>query len=243
MPNGIVEESQRKAARVAGFMYLFLPANALFAEFCVRSNLMVSGDVARTACKIMASERLYRIGIACDLMTFAGTVVLVTALYVLLKPVNQGFALLAAFWRLVECAILGAITVASVVVLLILNGAEEPHRFGTDQLQALAILSLDAHDAGFRIGGIFFGLGSTVSSYLLFKSRYVPRALAALGILASLLVLTFMFAFILFPPFLATARLWTSNTVVLVFELTMGLWLLVKGVRGSEVAGPGKKNG
>jgi hypothetical protein len=231
MPNGIVEKSQRKAARVAGFMYVFLLATALFPEFGVRSNLIVFGDVARTASNIMASQRLYRIGIVCDLMSFAGTVVLVTALYVLLKPVNQGLALLATFWRLVECAILGAVTLASFVALLLLSDADYLQRFGTDQLQALVILSIYAHAAGFRMGGIFFGLGSTVSCYLLFKSKYVPRVLAAWGILASLLVLTFMLAFILFPPFLATARLWTSNLVVIVFELTTGLWLLARGVR------------
>jgi hypothetical protein len=49
----------------------------------------------------MAHERLFRIGIACDLIYCVGVVVLLTALYVILKPVNRGLALLAAFWRLV----------------------------------------------------------------------------------------------------------------------------------------------
>jgi hypothetical protein len=240
MAHHIIEVSQRKAARVAGFMYLFLLPSALFAEFCVRSNVIVFDDVPGTVSKIMASEGLYRISIVCDLITFAGTVVLITALYVLLKPVNEGLALLASFWRLVECAILGAITVASLIVLLLFSRREYSQVFGVDQLRSLATLSIDAHRAGFRFAGIFFGLGSAVSSYLLFKSQYVPRVLAALGMFASLLVLAFMFAFILFPPFLATGRLWTSNLVVIAFELTMGLWLLVKGVTDPEVAEPGK---
>jgi hypothetical protein len=239
MTAGAVGELQRRAARVAGFMYLFTLVPALFAEFYVRSNLIVWGDAARTAGNIVASDRLFRVGIACDLITSAGNVVLVTALYALLKPVSQGLALLAAFWRLAECAILGAITLASVVVSLLLSGADYLQAFGADQLQALAILSIGAHGAGFRIAGIFFGLGSTVFSYLLFKSKYVPRTLAAWGMFASLLVLAFMVSFILFPPFLATARLWTSNLVVIVFEVTTGLWLLVKGVRAPGAAEPG----
>jgi hypothetical protein len=232
MPDGTV--GGRKAARVAGFMYLFLLAPALFAEFGVRTRLVVHGDAAKTAENILASEGLYRIGIACDLVTSAGTVVLVVALYELLRPVSRNLALLAAFWRLVECAILGGITFASFVVLLLLNEGDSPRAFGADQLRELVSLSVAGHAAGFRVGGIFFGLGSALNSYLLFKSKYVPRILAALGIFASLLVLAFMFAFILFPPFLATGRLWTSNAVVIVFEATTGLWLLLKGIGEPE---------
>jgi hypothetical protein len=238
-----VEESQRRAARVAGFMYLLTLATALFAEFGVRGRLVVSDDIARTASNIMASDVLYRIGVACDLITIAGTVVVVVALYQLLEPVNRGLALLAAFWRLAECAILAGITAASFIALLLLNGADARQAFGMDRWHALVSLSLAGHAAGFRFGGVFFGLGSAVFSYLLLRSRYVPWLLAAWGLFASLLVLAFMFGFILFPPFLASARLWTSNAIVIVFEATTGLWFLVKTVAVPEVAGPGATSG
>jgi hypothetical protein len=58
-----------------------------------------------------------------------------------------------------------------------------------------------------------------------------------------LLVLAFMFGFILSPPFLASARLWTSNAIVIVFEATTGLWFVVKGVAVPEVAEPGATSG
>ena len=119
-----IDESQRKAARVVGFMYLFMMVTAVFAEFYVRSNLIVHGNAAETARNIMASERLFRIGIASNLITFAGDVVLVATLYVLLKPVNRSLAFLAAFWRLAECSILGVITLSDFVVLLLLSGAD-----------------------------------------------------------------------------------------------------------------------
>ncbi len=51
-----IDESQRKAARVAGFMYLFLGVSAYSAEFYVHSNLIVYGDAAKTASSIMPSE-------------------------------------------------------------------------------------------------------------------------------------------------------------------------------------------
>ena len=58
-------------------------------------------NAAETARNIMAHERLFRSSIACDLVYCAAAVVLLTALYVILKPVSRSLTLLAAFWRLV----------------------------------------------------------------------------------------------------------------------------------------------
>src|SRR5678809_1746126 len=102
MENQTTITSQYKAARLAGLLYLIAMATGLFAEFYVRfpSTLIVSGDVAKTASNIMANERLYRIGIANNIITFAIDVVLIWALYVLLRPINRNLALLAVFFRL-----------------------------------------------------------------------------------------------------------------------------------------------
>ncbi|HWW40517.1 DUF4386 domain-containing protein, partial [Pedobacter sp.] len=104
MENQTSIPTQSKAARLAGLLYLVAMATGLFAEFYVHfpSTLIISGDVAKTSSNIMANEQLYRIGIANNLITFAIDVVLIWALYVLLKPVNRNLALLAVFFRLVE---------------------------------------------------------------------------------------------------------------------------------------------
>src|SRR6202789_846031 len=95
-----VDESQSKAARVAGFAYLITLATVVYANFGIHDRLIVENN-AETARNILAHERLFRIGIAGDLIYCAGVIVLVTALYVILKPVDRGLALLAAFWRFV----------------------------------------------------------------------------------------------------------------------------------------------
>ena len=71
--------------------------------------------------------------------------------------------------------------------------------FGQERLQALARLSIGAHGAVYNVSFLFFGIGSPVFCYLWLKSRYVPRALAAFGVFASLLVGTCALAFIVFP--------------------------------------------
>jgi Domain of unknown function (DUF4386) len=124
----------------------------------------VAGDAVQTARNIVASERLLRIGTVSDLITFAGDVILVWALYVVLKPINRKVALLAAFWRLAECSIPGVITLNDFVALRFLSGADYLRAFDTAQLQALARLFVGVQADGFRIGFVFFGLGRPYSA-------------------------------------------------------------------------------
>ncbi len=235
-----IDESQRKAARVVGFTYLFAMATAVFAEFYVNGQLIVYDNAAETARNIMAHERLFRLGIASNLITFATDVVLLTALYVVLKPVNRSLALLAAFWRLIETTILVVCTLNDFDVLRLLSGADYLRVLEADRLQALARLSIGAHGAAYQIGLLFFGFGSTVFCYLWFKSNYIPRALAAWGVFSSLLVGISAFAFIIFPNLARIAQPGVYAPIFF-FELIMGFWLLVKRLRPSGIAESSKK--
>jgi hypothetical protein len=225
-----IEPAQHTAAKVVGVLYLSTMVTANFAEFYARGRLIVSGDAVQTARNIAASERLFRLGTVGNLITFAGVVPLVWALYVVLKPVNRNVALLAAFWRLAECSIFALITLNDFVVLRLLSGARYLRAFETPQLQALAYTFVGVHDAGYLIGLVFFGLGSTVFGYLWLKSRYIPRGLAALGIFSSLVVAIVTLAIMVFPS-LAAVVIPIYFAPIFVFEVGLGVWLLVKGIR------------
>src|SRR5712692_10568952 len=105
MTTSPIDDSQRRAAKVVGFAYLFALVTANFAEFFVHAHLIVPGNAAETARNIMAHERLWRLGIASNLLCFLTDVALITALYVILKRVNQNLALFAAFLRVVETSV------------------------------------------------------------------------------------------------------------------------------------------
>ena len=102
MTIGTIDESQRKAATVVGFSYLFALPPAIFAEFYVRTQLIAFDNAAQTAQNIMAHERLFRLGTASNLTVFALDVVLIIGLYVVLMPVNRSLALLATGWGLIR---------------------------------------------------------------------------------------------------------------------------------------------
>jgi hypothetical protein len=229
-----LEPAQQTAAKVAGFLYLFTMVTANFAEFYARGRLIVAGDAVQTTKNIAASERLFRLGIVSNLITFASVVILLLALYVVLKPINKNVALLAAFWRLAECSIFALIALNDFVALRLLSGADYLRAFGTNQLQALAYTFVGVHDAGYLIGLVFFGLGSTVFAYLWFKSRYIPRWLAALGIFSSLVVAIVTLAIMVFPG-LAAVVIPIYFAPIFIFEVTLGFWLLIKGVQAPIV--------
>jgi hypothetical protein len=231
-----IDESQRKAARIVGFTYLFAMATAVFAEFYVHARLIVPDNAADTARNIMAHERLWRLGIASNLLCFLTDVALIAALYVILKRVNQNLALFAAFVRLIETAVFLVVVINDFDVLRLLSGADYLKALRTDQLQAFAQLSIGAYGAGYIVGVVLFGLGSTVFSYLWFKSHYIPRALAVWGVFASLLVATGSFALIILPS-LAKILIPGYFVPIFIFEVTIGFWLLLKGLRPSGTNG------
>jgi len=226
-----IGESQRTAARVAGLAGLFTLPFVVFANFAVHDRLIVAGNVAETARNIMAHERLFRISIACDLIYSAGVVVLLAALYVILEPVNRVLALLAAFWRLVYALMWVRMTLNLFDALRLLSGADYLRVFEAERQQTLARLYLSARFDQYYVGLLFWGLAATVSSYLWFRSNYIPRALAAFGVISSGWCAACTLVFIIFPDFPKIVNLWWFDTPIGIFEIALSFWLLFKGIR------------
>lgn len=232
MPIHPIDDAPRKAARFVGFAYLF-GFIGVFNEMYVRPSLVVSGNPGETARNIIAHEQLFRLGMAADLLCFASIVVVLTGSYVVLRPVSRGLAFLGASWRLLEASIAIVMTLSSFHVLRLLTQADYAQVFLPDEMQALARLFLGSRPDGYNVAEIFLGLGSTIFAYLWFRSRYVPRALAAWGVFASLAVAICTFAIVLFPNFQNISFPWAYLPIA-VFELTMGLWLSIRGLPRSE---------
>ena len=238
-----IDESQRKTARVAGFTFLFAMAIVVLANYGISFRLSVPGNAAETARNIMAHETLFRVNIACNLIYSVAVGVLLTSLLVILKPVNRNLALVATFCRLVVALMWGVTALNTLGALRLLGDAAYLRVFGADQLQTLARLHLDASYDAYYVGLPFWGLASTVCSYLWFKSRYIPRALAAFGVISSAWCVICAFAFIVFPTFDATLNAYLFDMPMVIFEMALGFWLLFKGLRTVEIAEPDKASG
>jgi hypothetical protein len=237
MTSIVADISHRQAARTAGFAYLIIIVAGIFAEFFVRSSLIIPGDAATTAANIMASQSLYRLGFAGDLIMLICDVIVALALYVLLKPVNKSLALLATAFRLIQTSILGINLLNHYYALMILNGGGYLGVFETNQLQALTMLFLNAHGHGYLIGQVFFGLHCLAIGYLTYKSSYFPRFIGILLVLASLGYLIESFTNLLFPGHEAIT--YPGLAFAVIAEFSLCFWLLFKsGKFDSEVIQP-----
>ena len=216
-------------ARLAGLSYLITTIAGFFAEIVVRGGLIVSGDAAATARNIMASENLWRLGFAADLIAGAAYVAVTLLLYELLKPVNRVLSLLAAFFSLVGIAIGGLAGLAHLAPLLILGGASYLHAFDAAQLQALAYLAIRLHVQGYLIALVFFGFYEVLLGYLIFNSAFLPRTLGVLVGIAGLAFLVNSFAVFLAP---AVGAALSNSMLILdaIGEFSLMLWLIIKGV-------------
>lgn len=230
MTNTIDTTSMRRIGRIAGILYLIIIASGLFSEMFVRSGLIVPGDAAATASNIASSEPLFRAGFAADLIMVVCDVGLALAFYVLLKPVNRSLALLAAFFRLVQASILGINLLNHFTALLLLSGTDYLQVFAPDQLHALTTLFLDMHAYGYLISGVPFALSLFILGYLFNRSDYFPRILGVLLIFATFGYLIDSFTNFLLPRYAGITE-WLVVASAVVAELTLCVWLLVKGVR------------
>jgi hypothetical protein len=225
-------------ARAAGAGYLLIIATGLFAEFFVRSRLIVPGDATATAAAITASAPLFRAGIAGELLMLVCDVLVAGALYVIFAGVSRGLAVLAAFFRLVHASIVGGNLLNTWVPLLLLGDASYLASFAPPQRHALASLFLETHAYGYAVGLVFFAAHCLVLAYLVLASGYVPRILGILLVAAAGGYLVDSLGRTLVADYARWEEVLTLVVLVPAFvgELAFCLWLLVKGV---EVPEPG----
>ena len=230
MTNRIADMPQHKAAKIAGFMFLFAFIVPTLNWAFVLSKFSVVNDAMATANNIMANESLFRMGIIIELFMSVGLIVLALALYIILKPVNKNIALLALLLKLVEATIAAVIVLVSFIALQMLNREAYLTAFTLEQLQVPVGILLNSHTALFSIPMVFLGLDMMVFSYLFFKSKFIPRILAGFGILSFALIFIHSLMFILAPEY----AMMPINQIIFwapsgFFEIVIGIWLLVKG--------------
>jgi hypothetical protein len=206
----------------------------VFGNYALLNPLVVPGDAATTAQNIAAHQTQVRITVVCFLTYSLGVFVLLTALYVILKPINPGLALVGALFRLVF-ALLWLLSPLNLLgALRILSNANYLQVFEPDRLQALMRLHLGANFDAYYVGLPFFGLAATVCAYLWLKSNYIPKGLAIFGVISSAWCVICAFIFLICPHFNKIVNDYIFDSPMALFELIVSLWLLFKGLNPVE---------
>lgn len=223
------ETSPRTYARIVGLLYLVLFILGPFAFFLGRTSIVVPGDPAATVSKLMASESMFRLGMAAETIIVLVEIVVSAILYVLLKPVSRPLSLASALARFAQSVLQAVSLFTAVPALLLMGGTGYLATFNPDQLNVIVLLSMNVNAFVIIIWGMIFGFHLLLLGYLVFRSGFWPKGLGILLLFASLGYLAQSYGHILVPQFDGILA-----TVVVVLsipgELAFTLWLLIKGV-------------
>ncbi len=231
MTNDKIDNSQRTAAKVAGWSGLLTFAVVVVGNYVLLNPLFVPADAARTAQNILAHQTQFRMAAVCFLIYVIGVVVLLSALYVILKPVNPGLALVGALFRLVF-ALLWLLSPLNLLgALRLLGNARYLQVFEPDRLQALARFHLGSGFDDYYLGLPFFGLAATVCAWLWLKSKYIPKGFAIFGVIASAWCVLCALIYLIFPTFNQIVNDYIFDSPMALFELAVSFWLLFKGLK------------
>jgi hypothetical protein len=222
---------QRTAAKVAAISGLLAVAIVVYANYALLGPLIVPQDAAQTARNILEHQTQFRLALIGFLTYGVVVVVLLSALYIILRPINRGLAMLGALFRLVFAMLWLLATLNMLNALRLLGNAPYLQIFGPDRLQALARLNLAASFDDYYVGLPLFGLAATVCAWLWYRSTYIPRALAGFGVIASAWCVICALIFLVFPNFEKPVNPYWFDSPMALFELAVSVWLLIKGLR------------
>jgi len=231
-----IDNSQRTAAKVAGVTGLLAVVIVVFGNYVLLGPLIVPRDAAETARNILAHQTQVRVALICFLLYSANVVVLLAALYMVLRPVGPILALIGALFRLVFAVLWLLATLNLLSSLRLLGTVPYLQVFQPDHVQALARLQIAANFDDYYIGLPFFGLAATICAYLWLRSGYVPKTLAAFGVVAAAWCVISAFIFLVFPNFNKVVNDYWFDSPMAIFELVVSLWLLFKGLQPPRIA-------
>ena len=219
----------KKAARIAGAVYLSMVVTGPFSLIYVPSKLIVRGNAAATADNILAHQTLFNLAILADLVGQVIFICLAIALYRLLSSVNKTWAGLMVALVLVSAAVGFFNTLNDIAALILFRGADFLAVFDKPQRDALGMLFVRLHSEGIFIDEMFWGLWLFPFGLLVFRSGFLPRLIGVWLMINCFGYVVLSITALFFPDYYETA--FRMAQPVLFGELAIMLWLLIKGAK------------
>jgi hypothetical protein len=230
-----ITQEQRNWARVAGIM--------VFANYVLQglgdypTIIARMGETfAERATWAAASQRLYSLALLEVTSAWIAIGVFAFAWYIVLAPINRRLAQLALILRLGASFVGGAAMMLRVMEARLYGAWTTDGLFTAEQLQTLVLAARRSAGAGIQTAWMFQGLGSVLFFVLLWRSRYVPRAVAAVGAVGSGVVFVMAAAMFVFPERINELKL--AGLPALFADVVMALCFLIKGLPKARAAAP-----
>ena len=219
----------KKAARIAGAIYLSMVITGPFTLLYIPAKLIVRGNAAATADNILTHETLFRLGIVGDLFTPVIFICLGIALYRLLSGVNKTWASLMVAFVVISSTVGFLNVLNNIAALTLFHGTDFLAVLEKSQRDALGYLFIRLHSQGNLINEIFWGLWLFPFGLLVFRSGFLPRFIGVWLMVNCFGWVVLSITALFFPPYYETA--FRMAQPVLFGELVIMLWLLIKGAK------------
>jgi hypothetical protein len=224
----------RMTAIVAGALFIIATAASILGT-SFTGSIPSAPDYLTS---MSANGNPIKVGALLSLLAAAASASIAIALYPILKKYNEGLALGAVAFRLIE----GVFYIVGVICLLSLFTLSQDFvnagGQGAAYFQTLGHLLLTARDlADFIFGVIAFSLGALSYYYVFYQTRLIPRWLSAWGLIAIVsLLAAALFTLFNGEPYSISGNLLILVLPIAVQEMVLALWLIVKGFNPFAIA-------
>ena len=225
-----------KAARIAGAIYLSMVVTGPFCLLYVPNKVIARGNATATAANVLAHETLFRSGIVAELIGVVIFILVVMALYRLLKDVNTTHATHMVALVLVSAAVEFINVLNNIAALMLFRGTDFLAVLDKPQRDALGMFFLRLHGQGELINEIFWGLWLLPFGILVMRSRFLPRILGVLLIINGFTYVIVSLTTLLFPAYANVVDRYAF--IPETGELWVMLWLVIMGAKVDPVAEP-----
>ncbi len=226
-------KSERKTAIVAGALFIIATVASITGSGFTGSILGASDYLAR----ISANGTPIMVGALLTFIAAATSAGIAISLYPVLRKYNEGLALGAVGFRLIEAVfyIVGAVCMLALdaVSLEYVSGGSQ----GASYFQALSHLLLTVDDlAGFVFGVLAFCVGALMYYCIFYQTKLIPRWLSIWGLVAIVALLSAALI-TLFDgePFSVSGSLIVLALPIALQEMVLAVWLIVQGFNPSAI--------
>jgi hypothetical protein len=223
-------DSNRKTAIIVGVLFITVLVSSMLSG--VFSGSIDDPDYLTAA---FANENRVLIGVLFQLTLTASVVAIPILMFPILKKHNEGLALGYVGARIFE-GFFDVVIAISMLLLLTLSrefvkaGAPDASSFQTSGALLLALKDWASVPEQFP-----YGLGALILNYALYQSELIPRWLSGWGLVGGALIIAMGFLRLFGRPVFLLA------IPIVLNELVLAVWLIVKGFNSSAIASESAK--
>lgn len=226
--------ARRRTASIVGALFLISNATFLVGAFAFVEPLLAAPDYLAL---VPASRSQMLVGVLLELVNGIAYLGIAVLMYAILRRRFPSLALAYVGFRIVEFVMQ---TLSDLSPLALITVGEEYLLAGSpsaSSFQAVGTLLLAQRYWAFQMVSITLALGALLFYTMLYRTRLIPRFISVWGLLGAVTVLTTtmleIFAFEVSPAIGVVL-----GVPMLLNELFLGVWLIVKGFNPSALTSP-----